>query len=468
MSRTLAAINVDRDTERSKIADLTAESEALLERSADKLTAGQSQRAERLATGIEHARERLAELDAEAGDVLRSIAEHPGHLEHSEPERSDEPSSPARSQAVSRGLRAVERLQKATALDAAGADRLEALVRDTTDHSAVGARYLDAVSSDAYKRAFLRSLSSGPTLAPIELSNDEREAFRAVRGIMAERAWGGTQSAYAVPAAIDPSLITTTNGSNSPLREVARVVPIAVDVWKGIASAGITAGFVPEATEASDNAPTLSQPSISTEKAQAFVPFSIEIGMDWGTLESELAIALDDAKQISEGTAFVTGTGTNAPQGVLVGGTAFINTAGTAAFATADVYSLDDALPARYRPNATFAASGFIANKISQMESTNGARQFPGIDETPATLLRRRFLEVSDMSASLASGTTIAVVGDFSRYVIVDRIGLSIEIIPHLFGSNQRPTGQRGLYAFWRVGAGVVDANAFRRLVTLS
>ena len=48
----------------------------------------------------------------------------------------------------------------------------------------------------------------------------------------------------------------------------------------------------------------------------------------------------------------------------------------------------------------------------------------------------------------------------------MDRIGLSVEVIPHLVGTNHRPTGQRGLYAYWRNGAGVLSANAFRVLVT--
>jgi HK97 family phage major capsid protein len=54
------------------------------------------------------------------------------------------------------------------------------------------------------------------------------------------------------------------------------------------------------------------------------------------------------------------------------------------------------------------------------------------------------------------------IYGDFSRYLIVDRVGLTVETIPHLFGASQRPTGQRGLYAYWRNGAKVLDANAFR------
>jgi predicted phage gp36 major capsid-like protein len=36
--------------------------------------------------------------------------------------------------------------------------------------------------------------------------------------------------------------------------------------------------------------------------------------------------------------------------------------------------------------------------------------------------------------------------------------------VPHLFGANRRPTGQRGLYAFWRNNSKVLVDNAFRVL----
>jgi HK97 family phage major capsid protein len=72
------------------------------------------------------------------------------------------------------------------------------------------------------------------------------------------------------------------------------------------------------------------------------------------------------------------------------------------------------------------------------------------------------------MATATSTGTKIGIVGDFSSgYKIVDRIGGSVELIPHLFGAASRPTGQRGLYYYWRVGAGVVAQNAFRYLEAL-
>jgi len=59
----------------------------------------------------------------------------------------------------------------------------------------------------------------------------------------------------------------------------------------------------------------------------------------------------------------------------------------------------------------------------------------------------------------------IVVYGDFAQFVIVDRWPSSLELIPHLFGSNRRPTGQRGAFLHARVGSDVAVPNAFRMLV---
>jgi HK97 family phage major capsid protein len=74
----------------------------------------------------------------------------------------------------------------------------------------------------------------------------------------------------------------------------------------------------------------------------------------------------------------------------------------------------------------------------------------------------------SAMAAVTTTGSLFAIVGDFSRFVIVDRVGLNVEVLPHLLGANRRPTGQRGLYAFWRNGSKVINADAFRVLVGIA
>ena len=83
-----------------------------------------------------------------------------------------------------------------------------------------------------------------------------------------------------------------------------------------------------------------------------------------------------------------------------------------------------------------------------------------------ATLLGKPAYESSVMTSALTAGSKILIFGDFRYFLIVDRIGMNLDLIPHLFGASNRPTGQRGLYAFWRNSCKVLDINAFRMGVT--
>lgn len=321
------------------------------------------------------------------------------------------------------------------------------------------ARRILVTGSPAYKRAFTKYVANGARSPEIE------------------RALSLGSTGVPVPYVLDPTLLPVSNGAVNPFRAACRVVQITVDEWRGTTSAGITAAYAAEATASGDNSPTLAQPTISTEKAQAFVPFSIELGMDWSSIESDLARDFADAKDELEASVFATGTGTNQPAGLITGATNTVTAGGVASFAVADLYSLEQGVPARYRPRAVIFGNRFAFNKVRQFDTGGGASLWiylaaglnnqPNGGNTGAQLIGYPAYESSAMAAALSTGSKILAMGDPQRFVIVDRIGLEVEYIPHLFDTtNNRPTGQRGLYAYWRNGSKVVDANAFRVLVT--
>jgi len=74
--------------------------------------------------------------------------------------------------------------------------------------------------------------------------------------------------------------------------------------------------------------------------------------------------------------------------------------------------------------------------------------------------------EWSDYSSAVTTPTsTVATIGDFNQFMIIDRIGMSVEVIPHMFHtSNNLPSGQRGLFAYWRNTSDVTVAAAFRHI----
>jgi pectate lyase len=74
---------------------------------------------------------------------------------------------------------------------------------------------------------------------------------------------------------------------------------------------------------------------------------------------------------------------------------------------------------------------------------------------TPPTVLGWPMYENGSMDGTLTGSAAdyTVVSGDFSQYCIVDRVGTSIEVVQNVFGTNHRPTGQRGFYMHFRVGA---------------
>ena len=198
------------------------------------------------------------------------------------------------------GLRAIER--NAGRLSADANDRLDDLVRER-DLLGLGGRYLDAVADPNYLSAFGKMIVD-PTTGHLRFSPREVEAVQKVAAVQAERAMSiGTGSAggFAVPYVLDPSIILSGTGALNPVRQVSRVITIeGAREWSF--SDGVVAGYVAEATEATDASPTLVQPTIITAQWRVFVPSSIELGQDWPQLTQELGRLAADARDVNDAT----------------------------------------------------------------------------------------------------------------------------------------------------------------------
>lgn len=311
------------------------------------------------------------------------------------------------------------------------------------------ARRLLTTGSPAYRRAFAK-LVTGANLSP-----EEQRAMSLT----------GSAGGYAVPFVLDPTIVPTSNGVVNPIRQIANVKSVVVDTWKGATSAGVTATYKKEGAESEDNSPTLGQPEVSAERADVFIPASYEIGQDWGSIASELALLIQDAKDTLEATAFLTGDGSDEPYGVLTGATTTVTSVEKEAFKVADIYALKGALPPRFRPNAVWLANDAIYDRVRQFDTNGGANMWVQIEDgRPANLVGKPAYELSTMNAEVKAEKKNMIYGDFSKYLIIERIGMSIKLIPDLFGENGRPTGQSGFYAFWRNGAKVIVPGAFRVL----
>jgi HK97 family phage major capsid protein len=122
-----------------------------------------------------------------------------------------------------------------------------------------------------------------------------------------------------------------------------------------------------------DASPTLAQPIVSTEMARAFVPFSIEVGQDWASFQSEMVGLFTDAKDVLEATKLALGSGTNEPFGVITGATTVFTASNTNSLFVADLYGVHNALGPRFRANASWTLNNAVADRIRQLSTAGGA-----------------------------------------------------------------------------------------------
>lgn len=319
-----------------------------------------------------------------------------------------------------------------------------------------------ATSSPEYLRAWCK-LASGRAHM---VTTEEQQAVN--------RAMSLTDSAggYLVPFQLDPTVILTSDGSLNEIRQVARSVVATGDVWHGVSAGEVNWGWAGEFQEASDNSPSFAQPQVQVHKAQGFVPISIEALEDEANVTSEVGKLLAQGKDTLEAQAFINGTGAGQPYGIVTaldGTSSVVNSTASDAFSSDDVYLMDESLPARYRGQATWLGHRGVYNDIRNFDTQGGAQLWERIgNDMPPQLLGRSVYEAEAMdSDSATTGKQVLVYGDHSSFVIADRIGMTVELIPHLFGGAQRPTGARGWYAYYRVGADVVNRGGLR-LLTIS
>lgn len=316
---------------------------------------------------------------------------------------------------------------------------VENLLRNVNDRE-VALRVI-ATSSPSYKREFGEYVKSQGRIVGPEM---QRAASLTT-----------TAGGFAVPVELDTTLLLTNAGASNPLRQISRVRQTNVNTVEFINTVGTTAAYHAEASTASDNAPILAQPTVNIEKAYAFIPMSIEIAEDWANIQQDLAMAFADAKNRLEADKFLTGTGhsNQQPQGLIAAGgaTQVVSSAATSAIAVGDLFSLENALGYRYRANASIIANKAAYQKVRQFAS-NGVNIWVQLQNAaPPELIGYPAYEATGMSSGVTtSGSTVMTIGDFNYFAIVDRAGMNVEFIPHLFSSGNLPLGQRGLYAWWR------------------
>jgi len=293
-------------------------------------------------------------------------------------------------------------------------------------------------------------------------------------GFQASLTEGVDSGGVLVPSEIASEVLSVAK-KYSPLRSICKVVPITTAASKYVQPVvvdGAATGWVGELDErTSTDAPKIEGVEFPDAEMYANVPVSVWLDED--TKAGEIIISeLGKAFGRTEGKAFLDGSGTKQPVGLLhtaptadaddtrAFGTLKYVVSGNASAITSDalINTVYDLLP-EYRSNACWVLNSTTIALIRKLKDSEGRYLWsdslaPG---DPAMLLGFKVVEANNMP-DVAADAIPVLFGDFmSGYCIVDR-SMSLLRDPY---SDKRYVQ---FYSRKRTSGNIVDSNAIRCL----
>lgn len=285
----------------------------------------------------------------------------------------------------------------------------------------------------------------------------------------------GAEGGYLAPVEWDRT-ITDKLRLVSPIRSIATVQSISTAGFTKLFNLGGTAsGWVGEAAaRPATNTATFGSLAYNTGEIYANPAATQQLLEDSEiNLETWLANEVETEFAAQEGTAFVSGNGTNKPTGLLTYVTGGANAAahpfgaitainsGAAAAVTADsIIRLIYSLPAAFTANARFIMNRSTMEAVRLLKDGQGNYlwQPSYIAGQPPTLAGYPITEVPDMP-NVAAAAKAIMFGDFARgYLVVDRTGINVLRDPY----TNKPFIQ--FYTTKRVGGGLLNPESLKAL----
>lgn len=276
---------------------------------------------------------------------------------------------------------------------------------------------------------------------------------------------------YLVTHAMSDHIIKIVN-ETSPMRKLARVETISTDSLELIEDTqDFAAGWTTETGSVSvTNTPQFGKKTITAYELYAQPSATTKLIDDSSVdIESWLSEKLADVFSRKENTAFISGSGSGQPKGILsyAAGTSWgqieqLNSgAGAALIEADDIVELYYKLKEDYATRATFLMNRSVAQVVRLLKETTTGQYLwqPGLAAgAPDTLMGVPVMQAADMPAAALNNLVIAV-GDFqSAYQIVDRSGIRILRDPF----TNKPFVN--FYSTKRVGGDVVNFEAIKLL----
>ena len=302
-------------------------------------------------------------------------------------------------------------------------------------------------SSDEYKKSFWLAM------------RNKKNPYEAVNALQI-----GTDSegGYLVPDEYENTLIEKLHDENV-IRQYATVIKSS----NGDKKIPVVAGYGEATWTDEEAAYTESDDSfgvitLGAHKLTSIIKVSEELLND-SAFDLEQYISKEFVRRMAaaEENAFINGTGTCRPTGILQTAETGKTTAAAAAITADEVIDLYHSLRSPYRKNAVFIANDSTVKAIRQLKDSNGMYLWqPGLKEgQPDTLIGNRIISSAYMP-EIGAGKKPILFGDISYYWIADRQGRTFQRLNELYAA----TGQVGFRTFQRVDGKLTLAETVKTL----
>ncbi|HEU4662147.1 MAG TPA: phage major capsid protein [Pseudolabrys sp.] len=405
---------------------------------------------------------RLGELETKAGIPPEAVVTHGDMM------RAFEAFKDANDERLEKRSDVVleEKLARIDAALDAAQQKLDAIAlksaRPQIGHDNKAARSQSAIEHKAAFEAYVRS--------------GESAGLRALE-VKALSVGSNPDGGYLVPPEIETQ-IGERLIAISPIRSIAGNRTISGNVYKKpFMTAGPAVGWVGE----TDARPQTTSPTLDELSFPAMELYAMPAAT--ATLLEDSAVNIDqwiaqEVEQVfaaQEGTAFVSGDGSNKPKGFLSyttvandswtwGKIGYIATGAAGAWPSSDpsdvLVDLIYAVKAGYRQNGAFVMNRKTQSAIRKFKDSSGNYlwQPPAVAGGRASLMTFPVVEAEDMPDVAANSLAVAF-GDFNRgYLVVDRAGVTVLRDPY----SAKPYVL--FYTTKRVGGGVQDFDAIKVL----
>lgn len=221
-----------------------------------------------------------------------------------------------------------------------------------------------------------------------------------------------------------------------------------------------------EAEAYAETTPAFSEVTFSAHKATALIKVSEELLND-SAFPLEQWIAGEFARALAEleETAFVVGTGSGQPTGVVGGSTLGKTATATNAITADELMDTYHALGRAYRRRASWLMHDSTKKAIRKLVTgVSGDKTYiwqPGLASGEPDMLLGQPVYTSPDMAEIGTGNKVAIFGDLSYYYIVDRQSISIQRLNELYAGN----GQVGFRIFKRTDGKLTLATAAYHLI---